>query len=321
MMNNNTLKLPAGTPRFFSMLGVIFILVLSGSLLNSGFHSPANIGNILAMTSILAMAAAGQTFVMISGAGVDISIGATMSLGAIITVQMQNLNNGAIMPSVLVLILVGAAVGLFNGLGVVKARVPALVLTYSTANILMSIQLIVTGGTPDGKPAPLLSQIGTSRLFPWLPSLLLVFAALFVIVHLLFKNTVLGRQFFLIGSNKRAAEFAGMKPDFVQILAFVLCGVFSTLAGMWFAAFNTFIKVGSADYLNLPVLAAVLIGGVSFMGGTGSYRGSVVGALILTLVNSLLVMLSTTEPVKQIINGLILLVLLFVYNREPKVRQ
>jgi len=304
-----------------SMLLVIVLLATVGTILNPRFLSALNIGNIISIATILAMATAGQTLVMISGAGVDISIGAMMSLGAILTVEIQAQQNHMIIPSLLVVLSVGALFGLLNGLGVVKAKVPALVLTFAMASIIHNVQLIYTRGTPQGKPAPLISFLGTTRIFPWFPWLAVILIGIAAIMIILLRYSVFGKHIYASGSNERASQFAGIRTDHVKIVSFVLSGMFSAFAGFWFAAFNTFMKVGGANYLNLPALAAVLIGGTSFAGGAGSYKGSLLGALTLTLITSLLVMVKTNEPVKLIINGAILIFLLVLYNREPKIQQ
>lgn len=304
-----------------SMVLVVIILLVAGSILNPSFLSPMNIGNILCIASILAMATAGQTLVMVSGAGVDISIGAMMSLGAIITVEIQRQNDAMIIPSLIAVLLVGAVFGLFNGLGSILAKVPSLVMTFAMASIIHNVQLIYTRGTPQGKPAPLVTFIGTHRILPWLPWLMVVLLFVTILMVFILNYSVFGKHIYASGCNERAAQFAGIRTKRIQIITFVLSGMFSGFAGFWFAAFNTFTKVGAANYLNLPALAAVLIGGTSFAGGEGSYRGSLIGALILTLITSLLVMVRATEPVKQIIQGAILIVLLILYNREPKIQQ
>ena len=248
---------------------VIGLLLITGAILNPGFLSPANIGNILAIAVVLAMGTAGQTLVMVSGAGVDISIGAMMSLGAILTVEIQNQNNAMIIPSILVIIVAGILIGLLNAVGVIRAKVPALVMTFATANIIQSIQSIYTKGSPHGKPAPLVSAVGTTRIFPWLPWLTLVAVITAVVMYFLLQRSVFGKRAYAAGANENAAVLSGIRTDRVRILAFVLSGVFSGLAGFWFAAYNTFMKVGAADYLALPILAAVLIGGTPFPEGRG----------------------------------------------------
>jgi len=307
--------------KVFSMMLVIALLLLIGTILNPNFLTPMNIGNIISIAAILAMATAGQTLVMVSGAGVDISIGAMMSLGAIVAVQVQQQSNAMIIPSIFAVLAVGACFGLLNGIGSIITKVPALVMTFAMSRIIFNVQMIYTGGTPHGRPAPLISFIGTRRILPWLPWLTVVVLAIAALMILIMNYSVFGKHIYAAGSNELAAQFAGIRTKTIQIITFVLSGMFSGFAGFWFAAHHTFTVVGGANHLNLPALAAVLIGGTSFAGGIGSYKGSLVGALILTLVTSLLVMVQAAESIRQIINGLILVMLLILYNREPTIQQ
>ena len=305
----------------FSMGAALVMLLVIGTSFNPNFLSPMNIGNIVSITAILAMATAGQTMVMVSGAGVDISIGAMMSLGAILTVQLQQRNDAMILPSLIIILLAGAIFGLLNGMGSILAKVPSLVMTFAMSRIIYNVQMIYTGGSTQGRPAPSITFIGTRRIFPWLPWLAVVLFVVTVLMILILNNSVFGKHIYASGSNESAARLAGIKTKRVQILTFVFSGMFSGFAGFWFAAHNTFTVVSGAEYLNLPALAAVLIGGVSFAGGKGSFKGALLGALILTIVTSILVMVRASAAMRQIIYGVILIFLLFMYNREPAIQQ
>ncbi len=305
----------------FTMILVALLLLVVGRFLNSNFMSPANIGNILGLSVILALAAAGQTLVVIVGGGIDISMGSVMSLGAIIAVQVMRQNNAMILPAILIILASGAAIGFCNALGIIKAKVPPLVMTLSMANVVITIQMLVSGGTPDGKPAPAISYIGTTRIFPWLPYMVILGALMILIMNVLMFRTVFGRQFLATGSNENAANFAGIRANRIRGLVYVLSGMLAGMAGFWFAAYNTFVNINIANDYVLPAVAAVLIGGSPFSGGRGRYSGSVVGAIVLTLLASLLIMVRASSPVKMIINGSILLLLLALYNRERSIRQ
>jgi ribose transport system permease protein len=307
--------------QLYAMIFVALLLFAVGQVLNQNFISPANIGNILGLAVILALAAAGQTMVVIMGGGIDISAGSVMSLGAIIAVQIMKQDDAMILPSILVILATGALIGLCNAAGIIKAKVPPLVMTLAMSNVVSTIQMIVSNGTPDGKPAPSISFLGTSRIFPWLPYVVILGALLIFIMYLLMYRTVFGRQFFAVGSNENAARLTGIRVSRIRSLVYVFSGMLAGMAGFWFAAYNTFVNINIANHYVLPAVAAVLIGGSPFSGGKGRYSGSVAGAVVLTLVTSLLIMMNTSDPVKQIINGGILLILLALYNREPSIRQ
>ena len=305
----------------YVMVFVAAILFLVGRMLNKNFISPANIGNIMGMAVILAFAAAGQTLIIIMAGGIDISAGSVMSLGSIIAVQVMQQRDSMILPSILIILVVGAAIGACNAAGIIKAKVPPLVMTLAMSNVVSTIQMIVSKGTPDGKPAPAISFLGTVRIFPWLPYMILLGLLLMFGMYFLLNRTIFGRQIFAVGSNENAARFSGIRTNRIKTLVYVFSGMLAGMAGFWFAAYNTYININIANHYVMPAVAAVLIGGSAFSGGKGRYSGSVAGAVVLTLVASLLIMMRTSDPVKQIINGAILLVLLALYNREPAIRQ
>lgn len=306
--------------QIFVMSLVAVLLLLVGTLVNASFISASNIGSILALATLLAFAASGQTLVIVVGGGIDISAGSMMSFGAIIAVEVMKGQNANILPALFFIVLAGAFVGLVNAAGIILARVPPLIMTLAMANVVVSMQLLFSGGTPSGKPASIVSYLGTVRPLSFLPWLFVVALVVIFLVQFLLNRTSFGKQLFATGSNDNAALLVGIRTHRIRALVYLLSGVFSGVAGFWFAAYNTFVNVNIANHFVLPSVAAVLIGGTPFSGGKGSFGGTMVGAIVLTLVSSLLVMLKTDEAGRQIFNGVILVVLLALYNREPALR-
>ncbi len=305
----------------FMMLLIAIGLFLVGGIINVRFISLTNIGSILGLAALLGFAAAGQTLVVAAGGGIDISAGSMMSLGAIIAIEVMRGQNIQIVPSLLYIMAAGAVIGLINAAGIVRAKVPPLVMTLAMANVVVSIQLLYSGGTPEGRPAPLITFLGTARLLPFLPYLVIAAVVVVVLIQALLNRTVFGRHFFATGNNPNAAFLAGVRVDRIMTLVYMLSGMLAGTAGFWFAAYNTFINVNIANHFVLPAVAAVIIGGTPFSGGKGAYTGSIVGAIVLTLVESILIMLKMEEAGRKIFYGIILIVLLAAYNREPRIRQ
>jgi ribose transport system permease protein len=304
----------------FALL-IAVILYLLGGLFTPNIFSLNNIGNILALTTILGLAGAGQTLVVVSGGGIDLSIGAVMSFGAIITVQSLNSKDSNILLAVGLVLAMGILVGAFNAIGVIWTQVPAMVMTMATASVVMAVQFIYCAGFPTGMPSPAIGWLGSERLLPFLPFLVLIGVAMVLIIQFLLNRTVYGRQMLAAGNNAQAAYLSGVRVKRVQGLAFVIAGVLNSTAGFWFAAYNKYVGIGSCNIYVMPSIAAIVIGGTSLAGGKGSFLGTMVGALVLTLLNNLLVLLQTDEAGRQIVNGVVLVVLLAVYNREPRIRQ
>ena len=296
------------------------VLYLVGGIFTVQFFSLGNIGSLISLTVILGFAGAGQTLVVSSGGGIDLSVGAVMSLGAIIAAQTMRDADAGTLLSIALIVGMGFAAGLFNAVGVILTRVPALVMTMATANVVAAVQWIYSGGFPTGHPGPLVKFIGTARILPFLPYLAFVGVAMVLLIEFGLNRTVYGKQMFAVGNNLQAAYLSGVRAKLVQGAAFVLAGVLNALAGFWFAAFNVYTAVGSCNIYVMPSIAALVIGGTSMNGGKGSYVGTMVGALVLTLLGSLLVLMQTDEAGRQIAYGLVLIAVLAAYNREPKIR-
>ena len=305
------------------MAMVVAVVIFGlGGLVNASFVSPTNIGSILSMAVLLGLAAAGQTLVVIAGGeGIDLSVGAVMSLGAVLAAQTMKGQNANILPALVLVLACGAVVGMFNTIGILFARVPPLVMTMAMANVVTTVQLIYTHGSPFGLPAPVIASIGSKRLLPFLPWLVVLGIIAVFLLQFLLHRTSYGRQLYAVGSNFQAAQIAGIRAALVRGIAYVLSGILSAVAGFWLIAYNNFVFVNMGAAYVLPSVAAVVIGGTSLAGGSGSYTGTMIGSIVLTALGGLLVVLHTDEAGRQIINGLVLIMLLAAYTRQPPLRQ
>jgi ribose transport system permease protein len=308
--------------RIFMAVAIALLIFVIGGIVNRSFIAPSNIGSILSMAVLLGFAAAGQTLVIIvGGEGIDLSVGAVMSLGAVIAAETIKGHNSMIVPALIFVVAAGAVVGAINGAGVLIARIPPLVMTLAMANVVTTVQLIYTRGTPTGSPGSILAFIGTKRLLPILPWLVILGVLMVVLMHLVFQRTTYGKQLYATGSNLNASYLSGVKVNLVKGLAYTASGILSAVAGYWLIAYNNFVYVNMGAAYVLPSVAAVVIGGTSLAGGEGSYTGTMIGAIVLTTLGSLLVLLHTDEAGRQIINGVVLIILLAAYTRQPSIRQ
>lgn len=303
-------------------LGIAILIFVIGGLYNGSFLSPMNIGSVLSIAVLLGLVSAGQTLVVVAGGeGIDLSVGAVMSLGAVMAAQTMRGQNANILMALALVIFCGALVGALNSMGILFARVPPLVMTMAMANVVITVQLIYTHGSPTGMPAPVIAFIGSQRLLPILPWLVVLGLLAVFLMQFLLKRTAYGRQVFAIGSNYHAAQISGIRAGLVKGVAYIFSGIFSSIAGFWLVAYNNFVFVNMGAAYVLPSVAAVVIGGTSLAGGEGSYTGTMLGSVVLTALSALLVILHTDEAGRQIINGLVLIVLLAVYTRQPSIRQ
>lgn len=304
------------------ILAVITIALLAlGTAINNQFLAAMNVANMLTISSLLGFVSIGQTMVVISGDnGLDLSVGGVMSFGAIIAYTIMNGKNSMFIPALLAVLAAGALFGMFNAIGIVYAKIPALVMTLATASVLTSGQQLFTGGNPTGAPAPLAAQIATSKLLPFLPWILVIWIGMIIVTHLLLTRTSYGKQLYATGTNMNAAYLAGVRVSRIRIITYMFSGLLSAFAGFWLCAYNGVVYVNAGISYVMPSVAAVVIGGTSLAGGKGSYNGTVAGAIILTIINSVLVMLDTNEAGRFMLNGIILAVLLAIYTRQQPIR-
>ena len=299
------------------------LLFLATIALNPKSLNPVAFGSILSLTSMLLIAAAGQTLVIISD-GIDMSVGATMSMTALITVAvMQGKDSiGLMFAAMAACLVVGAVIGLCSGIGSVRAGLPPMVVTLYISNIVTRLQYVFTGGTPEYTSVPdWFRKLITTRLFGFFPTIVFFAVVFLVAVFFLLSRTRYGQQLTLTGNNNRAAFLTGIKTTKVKMLNYTIAGMLGGLAGFIGAGNSGFIKCGTYDSMTMDSIVAVVIGGTLLSGGKGSYVGTAAGALLLIILSNGLAVLQVTDSMKNLIMGVVLILLLTAYNRAKPVRQ
>lgn len=261
----------------------------------------------------LAIMAACQTLTMLTG-GIDLSAAAIASMSAyIIASQSPELGPLAAIGIALV---VCAVFGLMNGIGVGIFRVHPLIMTLGMSLIVLGLvtvyqRLVVASGarTPD-----VVSWLGGGTSFG-IPNSLVLFVPLAVIILVGLRRTGYGRLLYAVGDNEVAARLSGVRVWQVLVLLYVIAAVLAGLAGMVLSGVTNAASATLADRYLLPSVAAAVIGGTSIFGGRGGYGGTIVGALILTVITTLLTVLEMPEPVRQILFGAIILAVAAAYTR------
>jgi ribose transport system permease protein len=210
-------------------------------------------------------------------------------------------------------------VGFFNGLGVAYLRIPPLVMTLGMNVFLQGAVLVYTNGTPQGAAPPLVQFLAVGRLFGVLPMAVIVWAIVSALMIVLLRGTVLGRQIYAVGNNPVAAYLSGVRPRSVLVAVYMISGLCAAFAGILLTGFSSQSYLGMGEAYVLAGVAAVVIGGTSILGGSGGYAGTIAGAIIVVLLQSTLSIAQVPEAGRNILYGLIILVMLFVYGRGKKV--
>lgn len=307
---------------FIAPILITIVLIVFGQIANPGFGSLANVGDLLAISSVLTIAASGQTAVVISGGGgIDLSLGALMSMGAVLGSGLLNGLDLRIPLAIVVLLAMGGLFGFFNGAGVWWARIPPLVMTLGMATVVNGFTLFVSHGKPFGSPSPLLLAVGGDRIVGPLRWLVVVAVAFVVGFTLLFRRTKYGRMLFLVGNNRTAAELAGISVRTVILGAYTFAGMMYSLGGLFLLSFVGTAQMQMASAYTLQSIAAVVLGGTQLTGGRGTYVGTALGALVLVTLSSVLITIGMTPGVRSIVTGFVLAGILAAYSRQPKLRQ
>lgn len=303
-------------------LGVIVIaaMLILGESINHSFLSTASISNILTGASILAIASIGQLLCVISG-GVDLSISGCISLGAVVSALVMHGENRNLGTALLILVISGIVIGCINALGIIYANIPPLVMTLSVSNVVIVIQLIACNGSPTGSPAPIIRAIGKGNLLPVVSFITLLLTIVAIIIGLLSKHNGYIKQLYALGNNKNAAIMAGVNVNIVLFVTYIISAVLGCFTGMLLLGYINFPYINMGAAYGMQTVAAVIIGGASFAGGKGKFSGTIIGSLILIVLSNILIAIQLTDSVKNIINGVVLLIILFFYTREKSIRQ
>lgn len=300
---------------------LIVALLLLGEALSPGFASGQQILRLLIVAALLGIVAAGQNLVILGGReGIDLSVGGVVSLSAIIAGNLMNGSDSGIVPAILGCIAAGALIGLFNGLGVTLLRIPPLVMTLGMLGVLQGLLVVIRNGIPSGRAAPGLSQFVTQPFLFGLPGIIWLWVAIGLLMAFMLGRTVFGHRIYAIGSNEQAAFMAGVPVKRTRIALFMLSGVFAAIAGMCLLGYSgsSFANVGE-QYM-LPSIIAVVFGGTPLSGGKGGYTGTMAGAVLLVVLQSILTTIHIDESGRQMVFGLTLLVLMLVYGRGRAMR-
>jgi ribose transport system permease protein len=295
------------------LVGLLLVLMLALHLARPGIINQLWFTNILKFAIPLAILAACQTLTMLTG-GIDLSVAVVATMASFVTATQTPVQGPV--PAVAMALGAAALVGLVNGIGVGILRVHPLIMT-------LGMGLVVTGFLNAYQRTVLTSGSAVPAELGWLgsglsfgvPNSLLIFVPLALVVILGLRRSGYGRLLYALGDNETAARLSGVRVWQVLLVLYVLSGLLAGIAGLMYAGL---IKTASLDLVQpylLPSVAAAVIGGTSIFGGRGGYTGSILGALILTVLASLLTVLKLPEASRQIIFGAIVLAVAAAYTR------
>tara|TARA_B100000686_G_scaffold352376_1_gene454145 strand:+ start:565 stop:1593 length:1029 start_codon:yes stop_codon:yes gene_type:complete len=294
-------------------LVLIAVIVFFG-VQEERFLSADNIFNVVRQSTYLAIIAMGQMLVLLT-AGLDLSVGSLIGLVSVVAAQVMapyadgspDLIVWGCVLGVLAGLGVGVLVGVVNGVGVAFLNVPPFMMTLGMLSSLFGAALLLSGGSPVyGLPEVFSMYFGFGRFFD-IPAPLYFTVALFVLVYVVLNWTRLGRYFYAIGSNRRAARLSGVRVKFYTLMAYVMCSLLVAVAGLLLLARIDTGEATLGQSLVLESVAACAIGGVSLFGGIGRVGNVLFGAFFITLLTNGMNLIRVESYVQQIVLGLVLI--------------
>jgi ribose transport system permease protein len=302
-------------------LAALVALFAYGANTLDGFSSAPSVRSMLVIAAFLGLAAAGQTLVVLLG-GLDLSVPGLIVMGAIVVSELCGTHGWSFGPALAVIVAIAGMLGAINGYLASRYQVNPLMLTLATGSIALGGCAVWTGGDIQGAPPAFLTDLVAPNRTTFgldVAPIVVIWVLFAVFVGVALLRTATGRKLYLTGDNPRATALLGIKPVRVWTATFAVAGVLSAITGVLLAGFS-----GAATTLGDPYLfqglTAVIVGGTIFRGVRGDYTHTVLGALIMTVLTTILVGKGLDSADQQIIFGLMILAVVAGYGRERRLR-
>jgi ribose transport system permease protein len=294
--------------------GVFIIAWIIVGLFVKGYGTFNHLIYVIMVAGFLGIVSAGQTLVILTGA-IDLSVGSVVTLAGVLMTQLTK-SSVSFPLTVLVVILVCMFIGLFNGAGVSLLRIPPLVMTLASAEIVQGLSLVTTNGTPSAINLAYFTKWVNNPVIFGLNGIILTWIVVFIAVGILLSKTSFGRAIYFLGQNEKAAKFAGFNTKKVTIIVYILAGILSGITGILLVGYTGQSYLTMGDQYQMISISAVVVGGASILGGSGKYSGTVAGVLILTLITSVLTLFKISQGGQNAIQGAIILTLVILNSLD-----
>ncbi len=274
------------------------------------FLTPKNVFNILRQNASNLFLATGMTMVIILG-GIELSVGSVIALSGVVAAGCV-VNFG--LPEIigfLAAIGVGALVGMFNGFVICKTDIPPFIVTLASMNITKGIALVLTGGSPIRCMTDTFKFPGAGYVGPF-PAPVILMIIVFLIAVLIINRTQLGRHIYAVGGNAQAAKFSGINVQRVKFIVYTYTGIMSGIAGVVVASRLYSGQPTAGDGAEMDAIAAVVVGGTSMSGGSGRLGGTLIGVLIIGVLNNGLNLMGVDSNWQYIVKGFVILLAVYV---------
>ncbi len=296
---------------------VIALVVISGALALAcpQFLTSGNLINVVRQISLNGILAVGVTYVLLTG-GVDLSLGSMVALTGVVAASFAHPGDWPVLVPIAMGVLAGIFCGFVNGVVVTRGHIAPFIVTLGMMTVARGLALVLSSGKPVSNLSDTFTSLGSDVLGLPIPVLILIVLA--VLSRLFLANTRPGRYVYAVGGNEEAARAAGISVNAVKTFAYTICGAFAGIAGVILAARITTGQPNAGVAYELDAIAAAVIGGTSLSGGVGGVGGTLLGALLMGVINNGLDLLNVSSYYQQIIKGVIIVGAVWLDKRQRK---
>lgn len=316
-MNKSEKKFNFG--EFYGKWGTLMILVVIAvlsALFVPNFVKPRNLINVLLQNAVVAMLAFSATFVIILG-HINVAYGSELAFIGCISCLVMNAMQASLSPvvaallSLVVAVVVGMVIGGINGYVITKFNIPAFIMTLAVTTIARGGALLLTNGTPVAGMDDAFNWFGQGYIGP-IPTSVIIMIILFVVAWVLLNKTCFGRHIYAVGGNENAAVASGINSKGVVKRAFLLDGIFTGIAALVFMARQASGTPAGGLQYEFDAITAVVVGGTSLSGGSGNVVGTIIGAIIVGIINNVQNLLHINTYWQQVVKGLVILIAVII---------
>ena len=316
-MNNNIKKrnIIEILKKFKTGIGLLALIIVL-SFMSPYFLTIPNLLNVVRQVSIIALISFGMTMVILTG-GIDLSVGSMLAFSGAIAAGIM-VNSGLnVFLAILLGLAAGTALGLFNGIAVAKAKLPAFIVTLAMMTVARGFTLIYTNGRPISGFDETFRFFGAGYIGRIPVPVIIMFILLFVI-YILLKKTPLGRYIYAIGGNETATKLSGINTDKIKIAVYGLNGFLAAVSGIILTSRLNSAQPMAGEGYELDAIAAVVLGGTSLSGGSGGVVGTIIGALIIAVLNNGLNLLNVSSFYQLVAKGGVILLAVFLDRKSQQ---
>lgn len=308
-------------PDLLSRLIAVILIAAIISILRPNFLKVNNILNIFNQSSMNIFIAIGMMMTMLIG-GIDLSVGSVVALSSVLAAPFFFSDSiMSIATGIVIALAIGLLCGLTNGVLVSRFKLPAFLVTFGVSQVARGFSYLLMNGRVYNGFSDTFKIIGKGRLIGKIQMPILIMLVCLIVMAVFLKKTTLGRQIYTVGSNPSAARYSGINTQRITTLCYAVSGMFAALAGIiWVSRLDAAEATIGASYAN-DAIAAAAIGGISFAGGKGNVVGTVIGALLLTIIKNGMNQLGIPTEFQKLVTGAVIIVAVLVDRKSAKVKR